>query len=213
MPLRRTEIGVRIDGGLATVRTTRWFANAEAVPIEAILTFPVGFDAVVTGLSIEIDGRSLTATAAPKAAARKTYEDAIDRGKLAVLHDEVLRGVHMVSVAQLLPGKEVRVDLDCVMPLALAGQDGLLRLPQTVGQLYGASPQMPADDLVTGLRLEHVAALTLVHADRPATLADGSFLLPGVPTTIALDHALELRVPVTVFGTVTGWRPTAGPLN
>ena len=48
VPLRKTDIKVTIDGGLATVRTTRCITNAEDIPIEAILTFPVGFDAVVT---------------------------------------------------------------------------------------------------------------------------------------------------------------------
>ena len=63
MPLLHTEIGVRILAGLAIVRTTRKFSNAEETPIEAILTFPVGFDATVTELAATIDGRRMLGVA------------------------------------------------------------------------------------------------------------------------------------------------------
>lgn len=201
MPLQHTDIHVAIAGGLATARTTRRFANTESVPIEVIMTFPVGFDAVVTGLSVMVDGRRLIGTAQARQDARSTYEDAIDRGKLAVLHDEVLRGVHMVSVAQLVPGQEIAVECECVVPLTLTGRDGMVRLPQTVGQLYGASPLMPADDLVTGHGVTHHAALTVTGAD--AVLADRP-LQAGRAVAIALDRAIELRIPDAGFAPVTG---------
>ena len=56
IPLKSTRISVKITSGLATITTHRVFENKEDVPIEAILTMPVGFDAVVTGLSATIDG-------------------------------------------------------------------------------------------------------------------------------------------------------------
>ena len=56
-----------------------------------------------------IDGRVIKARAQRKAAARKTYEGAIEKGKTTVLHEEVLRGVHMLSVGHIPPGKEVEV--------------------------------------------------------------------------------------------------------
>ena len=45
------------------VSETQRITYREDVPIEAILTMPVGFDAVVTGLSATIDGRKLIAKA------------------------------------------------------------------------------------------------------------------------------------------------------
>jgi hypothetical protein len=59
VPLVATSISVRVISGLAFVRTTRSFRNAEEHSIEAVLTFPVGFDAVVTGLAATIDGRRM----------------------------------------------------------------------------------------------------------------------------------------------------------
>ena len=63
VPMKSTEISIDITAGLATIKTQRVFRNNEDVSIEAILTMPVGFDAVVTGLTATIDGRKLTAIA------------------------------------------------------------------------------------------------------------------------------------------------------
>ena len=52
IPMQSTNIAIEITSGLATVRTQRVFRNNEDVAIEAVLTMPVGFDAVVTGLSV-----------------------------------------------------------------------------------------------------------------------------------------------------------------
>ena len=105
VPLVKTAFDVGIDGGLATVVTRRTFRNAEDVTIEATFTFPVPVHAVLFDLAAKIDGRIVTAHAKRKVAARETYEDAIERGKTAVLHEEVLRGVHMLSLAHIAPGK------------------------------------------------------------------------------------------------------------
>ncbi|HEY0790587.1 MAG TPA: VIT domain-containing protein, partial [Chthoniobacterales bacterium] len=109
MPLLHTRIEVRIRGGLAVVATERLFRNGEPSSIEATITFPVPVHATLVRLTARIDGRDLVAIAMDRSAARDTYEDAIDRGKTTVLHEEVLRGVHQLSVGHVPPGAEVTV--------------------------------------------------------------------------------------------------------
>jgi len=201
VPLTALHIDIRILAGLALVTTTRSLTNREEVPIEAILTFPIGFDAVVTSLTAEVGGRRLTARAQARDAARTSYEAAIDAGKLAVLHEEVLRGVHMLSVANLGPGAEALIVLEQVLPLSALHQGALLRLPQTVGQLYGASPLMPADDLTTGPGALAQARLR-VTSPLP-TLADGRDIA-GTEIPWPLDRAVELTLPKAGFGTTPG---------
>jgi hypothetical protein len=92
------------------------FRNAEARPIEATLTLPVPIHAALVRLSARIGERALVATAQRRAAARATYEDALDRGRTAVLHEEVLRGIHMISVGQVPPGQEVAGTGTWIMP-------------------------------------------------------------------------------------------------
>lgn len=204
MPLASTDIDIEITSGLALVVTTRKFSNAEDVPIEAILTMPVGFNAVVTGLSAKIDGRKLRAIAKAKEAARGDYEAAIDEGKMAILHEEALRGIHVLSVGQLAPGKEVEVELRMVVPLALSEGGPFLRLPITAGQLYGSSPLQPADDLVTDALVRHEANVTIrTDAGVPDLLGCGPITADG-SVKITLDRAVEIIVQGGRFGTVTG---------
>ena len=110
IPMQSTEIAIEIKAGVAIIRTQRVFRNEEDVAIEAVLTMPVGFDTVVTGLSATVDDRKLIAIAKTQSAARDDYEGAIDEGKMAILHEEVLKGVHTLSIAQLAPGKKVMVE-------------------------------------------------------------------------------------------------------
>lgn len=204
MPLSSTAIDVSIQSGLAIVVTTRTFANVEDVPIEAVLTMPVGFNAVVTGLSAKIDGRSLRAVAKGKTAARTSYEGAIDQGKMAILHEEVLRGIHVLSVGQLAPGKEVSVELRTVMPLAATENGLLLRLPMTTGQLYGVSPLQPADDLITSASVQHVASLR-VHSDSgvPHLIGFGS-LSDGQAIDVLMNKSVEIEIAGGAMGTLLG---------
>ena len=98
VPLEETRFRVAVQNGLA------------------IITMPAPFEAVMTGLSAIVDGRRLSAVAQGRETARATYEDATDRGKLAVLHEEPMRGIHMLSVSQLAPGRKVEVVAEMVMP-------------------------------------------------------------------------------------------------
>ena len=204
IPLRAMNIAIEIKQGLAIITTTRSFRNAETVPIEAVLTFPVPFDSVMTGLRAIIDGRTLVAKAEPKTQARKSYEEALDRGKTAILHEEALRGVHVLSVGQLGPDKSVEVVAELAMPLSMIDGVPFLRIPTTVGQLYGASPLLPSDDLV-------VAGNALRSAELSVRVDSGSpRLLGGRPigedaTTIPLDQAIEISVPGAHFGACEGY--------
>ena len=178
VPLTAMRVEVAIAAGLAIVMTTRIFRNAEDGPIEAVLTFPVAFDAVVTGLRATVEGRTLVAQARDRAAARQDYEEAVGRGKLAVLHEEALKGVHVLSVGNLGAGAEVAVTVETASTLADLGSAALLRIPTTVGALYGTSPLLPADDLVTGPGALTTATV-VATADAGRVLLDGMGPMAG----------------------------------
>jgi hypothetical protein len=150
IPLVSTDHDVVIAAGLAVVTTHRLFKNVEAQNIEAVLTFPLPVLATLFELTAEVNGRKLQAKAQARAEARQTYEDAIDRGKSAVLHEELLRGVHMISVANIQSGGEIRVTTKWALPLSVMGDRATLRIPQTVGDIYGRSSLAEADDILSG---------------------------------------------------------------
>jgi hypothetical protein len=204
IPLRAMRIAIEIKQGLAVITTTRSFRNDEPVPIEAVLSFPVPFDSVMTGLRAIIDGRTLVAKAEPKTQARKSYEEALDRGKTAVLHEEALPGVHVLSVGQLGPDQSVEVVAELAMPLSMVDGVPFLRIPTTVGQLYGASPLLPSDDLaVAGNALRNAELSICADSGSPRLLAGRA--VDKEATTIPLDRAIEISVPGAHFGAREGY--------
>ena len=150
VPLTATTVEVEIRGGIVAVSTRRVFRNAEDQAIEAVLTFPVPVHATLFALEARIGERLLIAESRRRDAARETYEAAIADGLTAILHEEVLRGVHMLSVGQLAAGTEVEVTARWVTSLAHVGGKGQIRIPMTVGEIYGASPLSDSDDVLIG---------------------------------------------------------------
>src|SRR3954453_12464912 len=172
IPLSATAIAIRIEGGIGVVTTERTFRNVEEQDIEPTVTFPVPTDAALFSLSAEIDDRRLEAECKPKEKARETYEDAIDRGKAAVLHEEVLKGVHMLSVGRVRPGAEVKVTSIWTAPLSFVGGEPALRVPTTVGEIYGRQPLQDSDALTVDGHV-HRASVRIECADGQATLLGG----------------------------------------
>lgn len=191
IPLKRTDYAVEIVGGLAAVKLTRLFRNEEKGPIEATITFPVPFEAVVSELVTKVGGRTLVGKAASKVAARQSYEDAIDRGKSAVLHEELLRGLHMVSVANVAPGAEVEVCATFAMPLSKAGDARRMRIPVTIGQVYGQIPLPESDAVLTGGPVES-ASISIEAGTATATLVDGE--LEAGKGRVPLNRPIEIEV-------------------
>jgi hypothetical protein len=196
IPLVATHIDVTIRGGLAIVATERSFRNAEKRSIEATLTFPVPVDATLCALSARIDGRALSAIAQARAKARETYEDALDSGKSAILHEELLKGIHMVSVGHLRPGGEVVVT-DTWTAFCPSWTQASLRIPTTVGEIYGRSPLAPSDDLVADGRA--TTASIIIGCEN----GTASVLRAGAPSEGR--YIVSLAGPIDIA--ISGWTP------
>jgi hypothetical protein len=199
IPLVATRIDVLIKGGLAIVTTVRTFRNTEKQSIEATMTFPVPVDATLCALSARVEGRTLNAISQARAEARDTYEGAIEKGKTAVLHEELLKGIHMLSVGHVRPGAEIEVTNTWTAPLSFMDATPRLRIPTTVGEIYGRSPLHASDDLVTGGPLQH-ASIGIVCENETASL-----LRPGEPNEGRYDVTLDAPIDIAVSGwTIAG---------
>jgi len=202
IPLLSTRFDVVIEAGLVTATTTRIFRNTEAMPIEAILTFPMPVHATLFALEARIDGRLLQATAQRRDAARETYEAAIDQGKAAVLHEEVLRGIHTLSIANLRPGGDIEVTMRWAATLAFVAGAGWLRIPQTAGDVYGCSGFADTDELVADGRSGQRARLHIVGRDVAVSVA-GVTLIDG-RAEIPLDRPIDISTAAWPAATLAG---------
>lgn len=191
IPLIATSYDITLAGGLACVTARRTFRNQEAQSIEATLTFPVPVHAVLYALEARIGGRTVKAVAKDKSAARETYEDAVDCGKTAVLHEELLRGIHMLSVAHVAPGTEIEVTMRFALTLAWAGRRAVLRIPTTVGDVYGVSGLSDCDDLVLGGPVT-AANLKVTSEAGTSALIDGAPIVGSL--RVSLDRPISIEV-------------------
>ncbi len=91
-PLLRTGMSVWIKGGAAAVCVSRTFRNAGDRPMEATLTFPVPPRASVHDLVVRVGERVLRGAVQARGKARAAYEEGMERGKAAFLHEQVAAG-------------------------------------------------------------------------------------------------------------------------
>lgn len=200
IPLISTDHEVALVAGLAVVTTHRLFRNSESVNIEAVLTFPVPVHATLFDLTAEIEGRELHARAQARSQAREVYEEAVTRGKSAVLHEELLKGIHMISVANIQPGGEVKVTTKWAMPLSVVAGRATLRIPQTLGDVYGRSGLSDADDLLTGGPSQPV--MVSIKSEGQVEVV-GAQLVEGrvaVSSVDPIDLVGTLWEPIRIFG-------------
>ena len=191
VPLISTRFDVDIEHGLAIVSTTRTFRNDESKSIEATITFPVPVHAVLFELQARIEGRVLKAKAQRNKKARETYEAALERGKTTVLHEEVLRGVNMLSVGHIPPGAEIQISATWTLTLTNINGRGCLRIPLTVGDIYGRSALPDSDNLIHG-GLIQMADLAVSCRDGQIALRGGS--LQNGTARVPLNAPIDLEV-------------------
>ncbi len=176
LPLKSTQVEVRIVGPIADVRVTQRYRNEGQRPIEARYVFPGSTQAGVHAMTVRLGERELVATIREKQRARLEYEAAKKEGKTAALLDQHRPNVFQMNVANILPGDEVAVELrytELLLPT-----DGRYRFvyPTVVGPRY------------------HVAPAQGGPSSFPAT----PHLQQGVASTSTFDLALRFASPLPV---------------
>lgn len=201
IPLVGERMRIVIRGGLALVTREQRFRNVEETSIEATITFPVPVHATLCRLSAQIGERLLIAQSQARKQARETYERAVDEGKTAVLHEELVHGVHMLSITHIPPGEEITVSHSWILPLAPQGAGkALLRIPVTLGDVYGNTPFSDADDLVTSPHVVHEAT---IEVDAGGANAEVRRLAKGA-TKLRLDAPVDIVISGDIWGASKG---------
>ncbi len=111
LPLKSTRVQARVAGTVADVRVMQTYRNEGSRTIEARYIFPGSTQAAVHGMTVRIGDRLLSANIREKQRARIEYEAAKKEGRTAALLDQQRPNVFQMSVAHILPGDEVQVEL------------------------------------------------------------------------------------------------------
>jgi Ca-activated chloride channel family protein len=143
VPLKKTWAEVNIAGVIAAVNVHQIFENTGAKPIEAIYVFPASTRAAVHAMRMKIGSRTIDAKIERKAEARAQYEAAKQSGKRASLLEQERPNVFTTSVANIMPGDRIEVELDYSELVVPENATYEFVYPTVVGPRYagGANPK------------------------------------------------------------------------
>ncbi|MDH4060863.1 MAG: VIT domain-containing protein [Aquincola sp.] len=181
LPLKGTQVEVRIVGPIADVRVTQHYRNEGQRPIEATYVFPGSTGAAVHAMTVRLGERVLDAQIREKQRARLDYDAAKKEGKTAALLDQHRPNVFQMNVANILPGDDVAVELRYTELLLPAEGRYRFVYPTVVGPRY------------------HVPGSEGGLSSFPAT----AHLPEGTPSTTAFDLHLRFASPLPVHDVVS----------
>lgn len=136
LPLKATSAKVAIAGVVAEVKVTQVYRNTGTKPLEAIYVFPGSTRAAVHGMTMRIGERVLRAQIKARDQARADYEAAKAQGRSTSLLEQHRPNVFQMSVANILPGDEIRVELAYTELLAPTEGTYSFVYPTVVGPRY-----------------------------------------------------------------------------
>ena len=111
LPLKSSSALVQITGVIADVLVTQVYMNEGKKPLEATYVFPASTRAAVHGMKMTIGERVIEAQIKKREDARRDYEQARDQGRSASLLEQQRPNVFQMSVANIMPGDEITVEL------------------------------------------------------------------------------------------------------
>ena len=135
-PLKRTDVKAEISGPLSRVTVTQEFHNTAKDRIEAVYVFPLPHDAAVDRMTMHIGSRIVKGTIKRRAEARAIYEAARNSGRAAALLDQERPNIFTQSVANILPGDTVLIEISYVERLPYEAGTYEFVFPMVVGPRY-----------------------------------------------------------------------------
>jgi Ca-activated chloride channel homolog len=188
-PLEHTDVRVEVAGFVARVRVVQIFRNPRPDPIEAIYTFPLSHRGAVDALWMRSEGREIRGEIHRREEALRRYEEARAAGRLASRLDQERPNVFTQSIANLMPGARVEIEIHYVETLEYEAGGFAFAFPTVVGPRF--VPGTPTGRSGTGWspdtdRVPDASRIT------PAVAAQGT--RAGHDLAIAVD--LDAGVPI-----------------
>src|SRR5262245_39920616 len=133
MPLVSSHLGCAVRGPIAQVTLVQSYHNDSADPIEAVYVFPLPDDSAVGGMTMHLGARTIRAVIKTRDEARDTYDKAKAEGKATALLEQERPNIFTQSVANILPGEQI--DIELTYDILLEPDAGMyeLALPTVVG--------------------------------------------------------------------------------
>jgi Ca-activated chloride channel family protein len=136
LPLKSTRADVKIAGVVAEVKITQVYQNRGKKTLEAVYVFPASIRAAVHAMRMTVGNRVVEAKIMEREKARETYEQAKKEGKTTSLLEQQRPNVFQMNLANILPGEEVKVELNYLELLEPENRIYEFVFPTVVGPRY-----------------------------------------------------------------------------
>src|SRR5919206_30987 len=135
-PLKHTDVKADISGFISRVVVTQQFQNPFKEKIEAVYMFPLPQNAAVDDMTMIVGERTVRGRILAREEARVIYEAAKSNGQVAGLLDQERPNIFTQSVANILPGEQVKITISYVETLNYVNGAYEFVFPMVVGPRY-----------------------------------------------------------------------------
>lgn len=144
-PLKSTKVRADISGFFARVTVVQEFENSYGDPIEAVYTFPLSQNSAVDNMTMTIGERIIRGKIMKREEARKVYEAAKSAGQAAALLDQQRPNIFTQSVANIMPGEKITVEISYVETLKFEEGQYEFVFPMVVGPRYSPASMIKGE--------------------------------------------------------------------
>ena len=143
-PLKSTNVVANVSGVIADVTVTQVYENRGSAPLNARYVFPGSTRSAIHGMRIRIGEKFVVARIRERQQASKEFTEAKAAGKSASLLEQERPNVFTMSVANIMPGDRVEVEL--IYSEMLTPEKGVYEFvyPTVVGPRYSKTPESVA---------------------------------------------------------------------
>src|SRR5262245_7788632 len=144
LPLKDTNVQIDVSGVIADVKVRQTYRNEGSRPINARYVFPASTRAAVYAMRMRLGDQVIVAKIKERNQAKQEFEKAKQEGKSASLLEQNRPNVFSMSLANIMPGNQIEVELRYTE--LLVPTDGIYEvvLPTVVGPRYSSQPESSA---------------------------------------------------------------------
>src|SRR5262245_1096079 len=195
-PLKHTDVKAEISGFLSRVVVTQQFVNPFKEKIEAVYTFPLPQTAAVDDMTMIVGDRTVKGKILRREEAQAVYEAAKSNGQVAGLLDQERPNIFTQSVANILPGQEVKITISYVETLKYENGAYEFVFPMVVAPRYipkASEPNTPAVSDASRLNAKVTAPGTRSGHDISLDVTlDAGLIVDSVNST---THTVDIERP------------------
>ncbi len=191
LPLKHTRVDIQVQGFVARATVVQQYANPFQQPIEAVYQFPLPNRAAVDAMNLRVGDKTIRGLIKRRQEAKRIYEQAKSQGRRAGLLEQERPNIFTQSVANILPGEQVEVEITYVDILDFRDEGAFeMVFPMVVGPRY--IPGVPTGQNGSGWSpdTDQVPDASRIT---PPVLKPGQRSGHDIELTVSLDAAVAVK--------------------